>query len=80
MGIHTSLVSHFWRAGISAPRDQRDAENLPAMRAGHSPRVLIGIHDVRFFYPKQFRTLRALSDKHRHREPLGNLAIRMHLV
>jgi len=45
-------MTHFGSTGIGSLRNQRDSEDLMAVIAHNLPRILIGIFNVFFFFPK----------------------------
>jgi hypothetical protein len=60
-------MTHFWGAGVGALRDEWDSQNLVTVIAGDFQRILIGIFNFFFFFPKQLATFRAFANEHRHR-------------
>jgi hypothetical protein len=60
-------MSHFWGASVGTLGDEWNSQNLVTVIAGDFQRILIGIFNFFFFFPKQLATLRAFANEHRHR-------------
>lgn len=64
-------MSHLRCAGIGTLGDKRNSKDLLAVLAGHTPSIVVGIHDVLFLSPKQLLAFGTFSHKCWHMPPLG---------
>jgi hypothetical protein len=60
-------MPHFGGASVCALRDEWDSQSLVAVIASDFPRILIGIFNFFFFFPKQLATFWTFANEHRHR-------------
>jgi len=67
VNLLNTLMPHLWGASVGALRDEWDSQNLVTVIAGDFQRILIGIFNFFFFFPKQLATFRAFANEHRHR-------------
>ena len=63
-------MAHFRGASVGALGDEGNPQNLVTVIADNFQRILIGIFNFFFFFPKQLATFRTFANEHRHKKPL----------